>query len=260
MSRLPDTVKADDIPRDLNEIRRTVRGLLVHRDFAAAYGVAADDIRLDEQNLRSVHDVLVRALELCDDPLPVARPPTRRVQGICRHFALLQVAFLRAHGIPARMRCGFANYFDTSKWSDHWITERWNGERWVRDDPQVDKGQRAFFNIDFDVNDQPPGKFLSANEAWVKARSGEIDAALFGIADMWGLGYIAGNVISDFACLNRMEMLPWDAWSPLSAGPPDSVSQENAAAFDELCALMASGDVDAMRARYESDDRLRVPT
>jgi hypothetical protein len=261
MSRLPDSVKADDIPVDLDAMRVAVRGLLVHRDWLKAYGLTDADVRLDEQNIRSIRDVMVRALELSSQPIEVARPPVERVQGICRHFALLQVSFLRAHGIPARMRCGFASYFDTSdKWYDHWITERWDGGRWVRDDPQIDDIQRKVANVDFDIADQPSGKFLSANEAWALTRAGELDPQNFGIFDMWGFPFIGGNVVSDFACLNRMEMLPWDHWSPVTAGGPFREMTENACAtLDELSALMASDDFSSIRERYLTDDALRVP-
>jgi hypothetical protein len=258
MSRLPDGVKA---PRDLDEMRAVVQGLLVHRDWVKAYGLTDADVRLDEQNIRSTHDVIVRAQALSAEPITVARPPVARVQGICRHFSLLHVAFLRAHGVPARMRCGFAGYFgNTGKWFDHWITERWDGQRWVRDDPQVDDVQRKIAHIDFDVNDQPQGKFLSANEAWALTRAGELDPQNFGIFNMWGAGFIAGNVKADFACLNRQEMLPWDLWGEsLGAGPFDPVPDAHLPVIDELSALAASDDFDAIRARYAADDRLRVP-
>ncbi len=260
MTRLPGAVRAGDIPRPLAEMRRAVQGLLVHRDWVAAYGLSGDAIRLDEQNIRSTADVLRRALELSSEPIDVARPPVERVQGICRHFALLHVAFLRAHGIPARMRCGFANYFDRSKWYDHWITERWNGERWVRDDPQVDDMQAKIIQLDFDVNDQPPAQFMSANEVWQATRAGDLDPMLCGIFDMWGFPFIAGNVVSDFACVNKVELLPWDHWSPLTVGGPKRhIPDATAVEIDELCALVAADDVDAIRARYAADDRLRVP-
>lgn len=262
MSRLPGDVKTDDIPRDLDEMRSAVQGLLVHRDWLKGYGLTDADARLAEQNIRSINDVVTRARELSEAPLSAARPPVQRVQGICRHFSLLHVSFLRAHGIPARMRCGFAGYFgDTGKWFDHWITERWDGQRWVRDDPQVDAFQRDFAKIDFDTTDQPAGKFLSANEAWAKARTGEIPAENFGIFDMWGLPFIGGNVVSDFACTNRMEMLPWDHWSPVTAGGPRRAMTDDAlTTLDELAALVAADDFEAIRQRYETDDRLRVPS
>jgi hypothetical protein len=260
MSRLPEGTKADDIPEDLAAMRTVVQGLLVHRDWVKAYGLSDSDVRLDEQNIRSIEAVVTRARELSPEPLDVARPPAARVQGICRHFALLHVAFLRAHGVPARMRCGFAGYFDASdKWYDHWITERWDGARWVRDDPQIDGVQRKMAGIDFDVNDQPAGKFLSANEAWALTRAGELDPQNFGIFNMWGAGFIAGNVVSDFACINRMEMLPWDFWSPLTEGGPSRDISASAPVIDELAALAASDDFAAIRQRYTSDERVRVP-
>ena len=91
------------------------------------------------------------------------------------------------------MRCGFSNYFDPAKWYDHWITERWSGKPWVRDDPQIDKLQANVVNLDFDPYDQPPGKFLTGAESWAAARAGEVDPNLFGIFDVWGLSFIGAT-------------------------------------------------------------------
>ena len=258
MTALPDHPALDEIPSDLDGVRRVVQGLLLHRDWAPAYGVVGDAIRLDEQHLRSTIEVLRRAFEISPEPLAVARQPIDRVLCICRHFTLLHTALLRAQGVPARVRCGFSNYFDRSKWYDHWITERWEGQRWVRDDPQVDEVQSQIVNLDFDPYDQPPGQFLSGSEAWLAARGGDVDADLFGIFDMWGLPFIAGNVISDFACLNKVELLPWDGWGMMT-GPHDPIDDETAAVLDDVAHLAAGDDFDAIRQRYLSDERLRVP-
>jgi hypothetical protein len=177
---------------------------------------------------------------------------------ICRHFTLLHTAFLRSHGVPARVRCGFGNYFDRSKWYDHWITERWNGERWVRDDPQIDQLQASVIKPQFDVNDQPPGQFLTGSEAWIATRAGELDPNVFGIFDMWGAGFIGGNVVTDFACLNNVELLPWDIFGR-APGPFDTPSPEDGAFLDDVSALAAGDDFTAIRARYQHDDELRVP-
>src|SRR5688572_23281101 len=123
MTTLPEHPALAKVPSDLDDVRATVQGLLVHRDWATRYGLAKDDVRLGEQNLRSTVDVLTRAFELSAEPVTQARQPIDRVLGICRHFTLLHTAFLRAHGVPARVRCGFSNYFDRSMWVDHWITE-----------------------------------------------------------------------------------------------------------------------------------------
>jgi hypothetical protein len=258
MSALPDDPGLGAVPDDVDAQRRAVQGLLLHRDMVEAYGVSGDDVRRDEQHLRSVGDVLARARELSPEPLAVARPPVDRVQGICRHFALLQTAFLRDRGVPARVRCGFSSYFEPGKWVDHWITERWDGERWVRDDPQVDEPQTAFFRFDFDPHDQPPGRFLSGAEAWELVRAGDADAGTFGIFDMWGEAFIGGNVIGDFACLNKVEMLPWDHWG-MKLDPRQPVPDDVAATLDDVAALAAGDGTAAIRDRFRADDRLRVP-
>ena len=260
MTVVPEHPALEVVPTDLDELRRTVQGLLVHRDWAALYGVPAEQARLDEQHLRSTAELLARAFELSDEPITVARAPVDRVLCICRHYTLLHTAFLRGHGVPARVRCGFSNYFDPAKWYDHWITERWDGARWVRDDPQIDELQADLVKLDFDAYDQPPGKFLTGAEAWIAARDGAIDTDLFGIFDMWGLAFIAGNVFSDLACLNKVEPLPWDLWGlGLRFGPHDPVPDDIAEVIDELSALVVRDDVEAVRDRYACDAELKVP-
>lgn len=112
--------------------------------------------------------------------------------------------------------------------------------------------------LDFDPYDQPPGRFLTGSEAWIAARAGEVDADLFGIFDMWGLAFISGNVISDLACINNVELLPWDGWG-MMAGPFTPVTEERAAVLDDVAAMVVRDDFERVRARYLEDDGLRVP-
>jgi Transglutaminase-like superfamily len=260
MTELPDHPALAGCPDDPDELRRVVQGLLVHRDWATAYGIPSDEVRAAEQNLRSTREVLQRAFELSSLPVTQPRAPIDRVLCVCRHFALLHTALLRARGVPARVRCGFSNYFDRTKWYDHWITERWDGRRWVRDDPQVDELQAAAIELDFDPYDQPPGRFLDGCQAWTATRAGRFDPSLFGIFDMWGQSFIAGNVLSDVACVNKVELLPWDGWGMrLEWGPHNEVPEHAACELDELCRLVAGDDVEEIRERYLTDDRLRVP-
>ena len=258
MTALADVAGLDAVTTDLAQLREVVQGLLLHRDWAPVYGVEGSAVRLDEQHLRSARDVLDRALEIVPAPITESRAPVDRVLGICRHFTLLHTALLRHLGVPARVRCGFGNYFDRAKWFDHWITERWNGTRWVRDDPQIDAQQAEIISLDFDPYDQPPGQFLSASEAWAAARAGRVDPDRFGIFDMWGIAYIRGNVVSDFACLNKVELLPWDAFGMI-AGPDSPLGDEESAFLDHVADVANRDDFPAIRDTYLHDDRLRVP-
>jgi hypothetical protein len=260
MTELPRHPALSALSENLDALRRAVQGLIIHRDWAVAYDVAHTQSRVDhETNLRSTSAVLTRAFEISPDPVTTPRPPTDRVVGTCRDFTVVHTAFLRSQGIPARARCGFANYFDRTKWYDHWITERWNGERWVREDAQIDDVQAGLLNLDFDPHDQAPRCFLTGAEAWLAARAGEVDAEIFGIFDMWGLRYISGNVLTDFASINRVELLPWDAWG-MMLERPEPFDDETLAVLDEIAALVNDDDLSAIRKRYEDDDELRVPS
>jgi Transglutaminase-like superfamily len=261
MSAVPGSIPGvSELPGDVDGLRGVVQGLLLHRDLIAFYGVTGEGVRLDEQHLREVAAVLGRALELRPEAITQAREPVDRVQGICRHYALLHTAFLRVQGTPARVRCGFGGYFEPGKWTDHWITEWWDGGRWVRHDPQIDDGQREAFGIDFDPYDQPAGQFLSGAEAWHASRAGEVDATRFGIFDMWGPAFIAGNVLLDVACLNKVGLLPWDHWAKSPDLDPHAPVPDDVVPFiDEVAELVLDDDHVALRERYLRDARLTVP-
>ena len=83
-------------------------------------------------------------------------------------------------------------------------------------DSQIDVQQRAKFGIDFDTLDVPRDKFLVAGDAWKLCRDGKADPQAFGVLDMFGLWFIASNVIRDVAALNNREMLPWDVWGGMT--------------------------------------------
>ncbi len=258
MTELPTHPALSNLPTGLDALREVVQGLLLHCDWAHSYGIEHGSVRAEEQNLRSTAEVLHRAFEISSQPVSLQRAPSNRVVSICRHFALLHTALLRSQGLPARVRCGFSSYFDPKRWYDHWITERWDGERWVRDDPQIDDLQAKALKLGFDPRDQPPGRFLTGSEAWIAARAGEVDAEVFGISDMWGMGFIAGNVISDFACMNKVEMLPWDSWGMMT-DPHRPPPKKHLAVLDGVAALSNSDDLAGIRSRFSSDDRLNVP-
>ena len=66
-------------------------------------------------------------------------------------------AMLRAHGTPARARCGFGGYFGTGAFEDHWVCEYWDAaqRRWRLYDAQIDDTQLGWFSIGFDLDGLP---------------------------------------------------------------------------------------------------------
>jgi hypothetical protein len=245
------------MPEDPAAIAAVVQGVVLHPFWAAAYGVDLPEDRANDVQIRPASGIVECALQLDPRPLVERREPPLRFAGNCRHFSTLTVALLRRAGVPSRARCGFAGYFEAGKWVDHWVVEHWDGARWVMLDAQIDELQRRATGLPADPTDLPPGMFLPAGEAWLRCRSGELDGDRFGILDMWGQWFIAGNIARDLAALNKVEMLPWDGWGTLASDKPPPGGDEY---VDEVASLTVSGDFAAIRKRYTTDDDLRVPS
>jgi hypothetical protein len=239
------------------DLCRVAQRLVVSPPDAIAAGLT--EARLTERNTRPATALLQRALEL-DGATPLGEPRAaeHRVVGTCRHFAVLATSFLRAVGLPARGRCGFATYFVPPRKVDHWIIEHWSGQqdRWVRIDPEyLDRPTPDAARTE----DLRPGEFLTAGEAWQLVRSGREDPIEFGVfgTENWGAGEIRGNAMRDLASLARkIEMLPWDEWGPME----DSYNDRTGPDFDLLIDQLATATDDVEHADLEPIyDQLAVP-
>lgn len=241
---------------DAVSICAAAQALVVEPNDATAAGVP--EHRLAERNIRSARALIEVLTGLDPRPLHEPRPAPLRVVGTCRHFALLGCALLRLRGIPARARCGFANYFIEGKSVDHWVVEylRDSDTRWVRIDAEV-----LGTTLVPDATDLAVDEFLTGGEAWQRHRAGLIDPGTFGVAGVdhaWGIGEIRGNAIRDLASLCKVEMLPWDEWGRMD----DSYHWRTGPDYDELmdrvAAACASNDPTTIMATYTSED-LMVP-
>jgi hypothetical protein len=253
------TESFDGLPAAPQALCRVVQGLIVHEFWAHAYGFDVPEDRLSDLQTRSAAEITERILQLNPARLAVARPVEQRMVGNCRYFSTMSCALLRRAGIPARARCGFADYFEPGRFVDHWVTEYWDAAdgRWVRTDAQLDAVQRAALTPAFNTEDQPPGPFLPAGEAWQRCRQGTADPGAFGILDMWGLWFVHNNVIRDLAALNKVELLPWDVWGPMTANAdPDPAAVDRT---DAIANVLTGDDTDGIRSLYEGSDDLRVP-
>lgn len=252
----------DQLPASPAEIARVVQGLLIYEWVAEPfYGVSIPDERREESHIRSVEALIDGILALDDQPLTTRRAPQRRLVGICRHFMVLSVAILRHHGVPARSRGGFGNYFGTGKYEDHWVCEYWDSTagRWKLLDSQFDEAFIRALGIDHDITDVPRDRFLTSADAWQACRTGRAEPDDFGIDTMRGLWFVAGSLMRDLATLNKVEVLPWDVWG--AQPPPDTeLDEDTAAFFDGIAALTADPDAHhaEIRRRFESEP-LKVP-
>ena len=250
------------LPDGVAPIVGFVQGVLVHEGLAAAYGIALSEERAKEKQIHSAGAMLHQAIRLEPRPVSQSRTPRSRVVVVCRHFATLFVACARRRGIPARVRCGFADYFAPGKHADHWVGEYWNADdqRWVLVDAQVDELQREMFQVKLDTLDVPRDRFLVAGDAWRACRNGA-EPMNFGVAGtkMWGLIEVYGDIFQDLAALQNIELLPW-GWYGLAT---DDGGAEEVELIDNLAAISSVADAAALvalRGMLAADERLRPPS
>jgi hypothetical protein len=243
------------IPSKPVDICRPVHTLVIQPSDAKALGLP--DERFSGNQFRPAAALVEALLALDPASLDVPRTPERRVVGTCRHFAVLTCALLRYRGIAARVRCGFATYFQPGQGLDHWITEYRNAQdkRWVRIDSEI-LGQ----SILAEPEDLRPGQFLTGGEAWQAFRAGHIDAARYGVygTGNWGPGEIRGNALRDLAALNKVEMLPWDEWGRMDASYKGQTGADYDELLDTIADVCAADDPSAVADLYACDE-LRVP-
>ena len=255
------------LPRDLGKLRDIVQGILLHADMAPwLYDVKFSPERYDNKNIRPLTEMLTHVGRIVAQPLTAARKPADRFGCVCRHFSLMLCAILREQGTPARTRVGFGAYFNQGKFEDHWVCEYWNAaqSRWILVDAQMDPIQCKTFKLDFDPLDVPRDRFIIAGDAWQMCRQGGANPDSFGLSmvpNLHGLWFVLGNVVRDFASLNRVEMLPWDVWGMMTMDDA-AISAEQKQFVDRIAALTLAGDeaFSEVRRIYESDERLRVPS
>lgn len=232
---------------------------------------AGDPVLTGEQRAdidrRWADRILDAAVARQPGPLHAPRPRERQVAGCCRDHTLLSVATLRAHGFPARSRIGFAGYLEPGFFHDHVVVEHWDGERWVRWDPEMSPDD----DHGFDVHDMPTGPgspFPTAAEVWRAIRAGDVAPASYGVdrrvPELCGTPFVRAYVFLELAHRMREEVLLWDSWgiAPDMAGADrilgrapsgvlalDGLDQGTwDATADEVAALLVAadaGDADA---------------
>ncbi|MBD0674451.1 transglutaminase-like domain-containing protein [Streptomyces sp. CBMA156] len=251
-----------DLPGIPGQLARIARNLVIHRLEGRLFHhhIPANRLHHDAET-RYLDDILDLITDRDPAPLTHPRAPADRFVGVCRDLALLHCSFLRHVGVPARLRCGFADYLGPAGFhADHVATEYWDDRRgWLLADPQLaDPRVAADLRVDFDPMDVPRDRFLVAGQAWRAIRSGRAAAGSFGVhppqeGPLNGDWFVAHSTRLDLAALNKTETLAWDTWGTASTTTPHSP-------YDEV-AHLTTGPVDlpSVRRLFTEHDALRTP-
>ncbi|MBA3825661.1 MAG: transglutaminase domain-containing protein [Ktedonobacterales bacterium] len=248
------------LPTDIASVSHITQGLIYHYMMGAyVTGYQSPPERQGEIDTRTMERILGRLSAMDPRPLTAPRGFADRMVGCCRDFALLTCAILRQAGQPARLRYGFADYFEPGYWIDHVIVETWDGATWQRFDPQMhDTPMYAAANIAPHLMTH----FLPGGAAWDLCRAGQAEPARFGLGSampqLSGWPFIRSRLMLDAAALTKREMLCWDQWG-LGNDQGDVLAAKDEALFDQLATLTGADASEVLRALFITDSRIQVP-
>ncbi|MBO0810962.1 MAG: transglutaminase domain-containing protein [Microlunatus sp.] len=245
------------VPPQLDALSAVARNLIIH--------YRSPDLELPQETKDDINARWVAAILDLDQhrhpvPLEVEREPLSRVQGCCRDHSLFSASVLRQHGVPARIRYGFAKYFIPDYNVDHVVVETWlpDEHRWLRFDPEVDAPMERLA----EPRDIPHGTdapFQTAAEAWQAFRAGTIDPQQYGVGPGVPVGgdwFLQCAVFIDAAFRAGSELLLWDGWGAMSS--PEGLTDDQARIADELSALIVAADAGDSEAEQQLIDKVRT--
>ena len=161
----------------------------------------------------------------------------------CRYVSVLMSAILKAKGIPARSRAGFAPYFKNGISMDHWINQYFceKENRWITFDADGFYEEAGMEIRQYDIHHE---KFDWAADSWISARSGKQDGKKFLYADgkgTCGIPALARYLVYDFHALMNNE-LTFTFLPEFLDGRLDSLSEEELCELDGLAELLLDPD------------------
>ncbi len=256
----------EPLAADPSSVVRVVSRLVIDPVSLARSGGTHPYLAARDAEARAVRELLRRLAERDQAPLAVARPVEHRIVGTCRHHAILATSIFRHHGIPSRVRVGFARYFVPRFHEDHWVCEYRDNGGWRLLDAELgDETIAKHFAIDFPPTDVPRDRFLTAGEVWRGLRRREIAEATCGVSfvpAVRGAWFVGSSILRDLAALNGRELLPWDYWGlARDFRPGTTIPPASATRLDQVAEVLAGSapDWSAVRALYEAGDDLCVP-
>ena len=166
---------ATKLTNDINKLCLLQRNQIIH-PVLIKLGLEID--KRENHYLRYEDEVLTSAINILNELLRrnsnynINRSDKDKVFVTCRGQALLLAAILKSKNIPARVRSGFASYFnDDGTYGDHWIVEYYD-KYWKLADPDC-----YYELIDKNINPTNMNKnlFLAGAEAYIKIRNNQIN-------------------------------------------------------------------------------------
>ena len=188
---------------------------------------------------------LRRRLHLDPAPLGFERPAGENGR-LLLPLRAARCALLRATGTPARVRSGFAGYFEARRWIDHWVVSTGTATAGLTD-PQT--GRRDLTSDDFQDG---PAREINVRRASLPA--------LHRNGGLWGWDELRGSLINNIAALNKVEVSGWNWCDHLEVKPLDQPHGELDSSLDVLSRLAATAEsVETIKECFDLYPELQPP-
>lgn len=130
--------------------------------------------RCDDDILLTASSITAELFRQDSRGFVIGREVKDRVVITCRYVSVLLASILKAKGIPARCRSGYADYFLRQRgdvYYDHWIVQYYNKDecRWVNVDAD------NIYKVSFNQWDFPDKEFKWIARVWLDVRAGDDD-------------------------------------------------------------------------------------
>jgi len=262
-----------NLPSNVCELGKLVRNQIIHRIRLRDYEVASSEEMEDgpkdtipwfrqpeDAILPTASSIIAEMYRRDPRGLTYDRAIKDKLILTCRPVAILMTTILRAKGIPARVRSGFASYLPGygNKSVDHWVTQYWDRERHLWRTIDVDGSDVI---TDFDPFDLPLGTFEFAADVWLGSRQGRCNPYYYWNANGdTGQRIIAWELFYDFHCLMNSETIyPHHPEIVLPQVFPN-LSTEELTEIDELARLLKECDkhFDALKHLWCTNRKFRL--
>ncbi len=245
------------LPDDISVLGRLVCGQVIHRvtlmegntnaNGTLLYG---DMNRYPWHRMRCEDDIFLTASAMTAELFRLDgrgfvrdRKVEDKIVVTCRYVSVLMSAILKAKGIPARCRAGFAPYFKEGVSMDHWINQYYSEERgrWITFDAD---GFYEEGGMPLSQYDMPLDSFDWVADAYLGVRRGKTDGRQYLYADGLGtcsLPALIRYLIYDFHALMNQE-LTYTFLPAYLDGRLDKLREEELLELDELAGWLAEPD------------------
>jgi excinuclease ABC subunit A len=227
----------DDLPESLKDLCSLIKHQFIHPiELGDLRNSLPEERHYEDPKFPTVSDMLEGLLRYDERGLTFERKRENRLIVACYHHALLLASMLRHRGIPARIRTGFARYFEKEAGVrfGHAICEVWDKkkQRWILVDPD-----RQF--VDFSRN-----LFEFSDSAWKQLRAGKIKPGKYVAAQSKGDHAILHILLQDLSCVLLEEKSYWDDPAILQdkISNINAVDSEKLEIFDQIAELLSDPD------------------